>query len=52
MWRAAGFTVVRFDEEDSPRAREVGHALGWDRDSGMDLEHGLFATWSLFEKPR
>jgi len=52
MWRAAGFEVVRFDQDDSPRARAMGHALHWDRDGGMDLEHGLFATWSLFEKPR
>jgi SAM-dependent methyltransferase len=52
MWRAAGFVVERFDEDDSPRARDMGHALRWDRDAGMDLEHGLFATWSLFEKPR
>jgi SAM-dependent methyltransferase len=52
MWRAAGFEVVRFDEDDSPRARAMGHALHWDRDGGMDLEHGLFATWSLFQKPR
>ena len=52
MWRQAGFEVVRFDEDDSPRARAMGHALHWDRDDGMDLEHGLFATWSLFEKPR
>ena len=52
QWRAAGFVVKRFDEDDSARARKMGHALGWDRDHGMDLEHDLFATWSLFEKPR
>jgi len=53
MWRAAGFRVVEFDQDDTPAAREMGHALGWDRGSSpMDLEHDLFATWSLFEKPR
>ena len=52
MWRAAGFEVEAFDQDDSPRARAMGHALHWDRDSGMDLENGLFATWSLFKKPR
>ncbi|MGH7741183.1 MAG: class I SAM-dependent methyltransferase [Candidatus Eiseniibacteriota bacterium] len=52
MWRAAGFEVLAFDQDDSPRARAMGHALHWDRDSGMDLENGLFATWSLFRKPR
>jgi hypothetical protein len=44
--------VRAFDEDDSPQARVMGHALKWDRDDGMDLEHDLFATWSLFEKPR
>jgi SAM-dependent methyltransferase len=52
QWRAAGFKVVAFDRDDSPAARAMGHALGWDRgESPMDLEHDLFATWSLFEKP-
>lgn len=52
QWRAAGFRVVAFDRDDSPAARAMGHALGWDRgESPMDLEHDLFATWSLFEKP-
>ena len=51
-WRAAGFRVVAFDRDDSPAARAMGRALGWDRgESPMDLEHDLFATWSLFEKP-
>ncbi len=51
-WKAAGFRVVAFDRDDSPAARRMGHALGWDRgQGGMDLEHDLFATWSLFEKP-
>jgi len=55
-WKAAGFRVVAFDRDDSPAARAMGHALGWDAGGaaggGMDLEHDLFATWSLFEKPR
>jgi len=43
---------VAFDRDDSPAARAMGHALGWDAGPGaMDLEHDLFATWSLFEKP-
>jgi SAM-dependent methyltransferase len=50
-WRAAGFRVVVFDRDDSPAARTMGQALGWDA-GGMDLAHDLFATWSLFEKPR
>jgi len=52
QWKAAGFRVVAFDRDDSPAARAMGHALGWDAGPGaMDLEHDLFATWSLFEKP-
>lgn len=52
LWQAAGFRVVVFDRDDSPAARAMGHALGWDRGgSPMNLETDLFATWSLFEKP-
>ncbi len=48
-WTSAGFRVIAFDEDDSPAARTMGHALGWDAgDGAMDLEHDLFATWSLF----
>ena len=50
-WEAAGFKVVAFDVDDSPAARVMGHALGWDQgDGGMKLEQDLFATWSLFER--
>jgi SAM-dependent methyltransferase len=52
-WRAAGFRALAFDRDDSEAARAMGHALGWDRgENPMDLTHDLFATWSLFEKPR
>jgi SAM-dependent methyltransferase len=48
-WEAAGFKVVAYDVDDSPAARVMGHALGWDQgDGGMKLEQDLFATWSLF----
>jgi SAM-dependent methyltransferase len=48
-WEAAGFKVVSYDVDDSPAARVMGHALGWDQgDGGMKLEQDLFATWSLF----
>jgi hypothetical protein len=48
-WEAAGFKVVTYDVDDSPAARAMGHALGWDRgDGGMKLKQDLFATWSLF----
>lgn len=48
-WEKAGFKVVEFDRDDSPAARTMGHALGWDA-GGMKLEDDLFATWSLFER--
>jgi SAM-dependent methyltransferase len=51
MWQAAGFRVLAFDQDDSPAARRMGRALGWDQGQGaMDLDHDLFATWSMFQK--
>jgi hypothetical protein len=51
MWTAAGFKVVVFDRDDSPAARAMGHALGWDEgEGGMKLDSDLFATWSLFQR--
>jgi len=51
MWDRAGFRVVEFDRDDSPAARAMGHALGWDQgEGGMKLEQDLFATWSLFRR--
>jgi len=53
LWKAAGFKVIVFDRDDSPAARRMGHALGWDQGSSpMDLEKDLFATYTLVEKPR
>ena len=51
MWTAAGFKVLEFDRDDSPAARAMAHALGWDRgEHGMKLDTDLFATWSLFQR--
>ena len=51
MWERAGFRVVEFDRDDSPAARAMAHALGWDQaEQGMKLELDLFATWSLFRR--
>ncbi len=53
LWERAGFEVVAFDRDDSPAARAMGHALGWDQgDRPMDLAKDLFATYSLFRKKR
>ncbi len=52
VWATAGFRVLEHDRDDAPAARAQGHALQWDRgDSPMDLEHDLFALYTLVEKP-
>jgi SAM-dependent methyltransferase len=52
VWESAGFQIIAFDREDSEAAREVAHALGWDRgDTPIDLKADLFATYSLMRKP-
>jgi hypothetical protein len=48
QWEAAGFHVVELDRDDSPAARAMGRALGWDADD--DLEENLFALYTLVEK--
>jgi SAM-dependent methyltransferase len=51
-WAAAGFRVLVFDRDDSAAARAMGRALEWDRgEDRMDLEHDLFAWYTLLEKP-
>jgi hypothetical protein len=46
-----GYVALEFDRDDSPAAREMAHALGWDTgEGGMKLEQDLFATWSLFRR--
>jgi hypothetical protein len=53
MWQRAGFVVTYFDRDDSEAARKMGHALGWDQgERPMDLEHDLFATFTLVTKPK
>lgn len=47
-----GFRVLEHDRDDSLVARAQGHALQWDcGDPAMDLEHDLFALYTLVEKP-
>lgn len=51
LWEASGFRVIEFDRDDSPAARAMAHALGWDQGEGaMDLAKDLFATYTLVEK--
>mgnify|MGYP001018374921 CR=1 FL=1 len=52
--QGAGFRVRDYDRSDTPAARSLGRALGWDRpDLGaraMDLESNLFALYTLVER--
>ena len=44
----AGFEVLAYDRDDSPAARTMAHALGWDAgERPMDLAKDLFATYTL-----
>jgi hypothetical protein len=45
-----GLEVLAFDVEDSAAARTLGKAIGWDRNSGMDVEKDLFAWYTVVRK--
>ncbi|MFN5944272.1 MAG: hypothetical protein ACK5ZG_01940 [Phycisphaerae bacterium] len=48
---AAGFEVIKFDEDDTPAAREMGRKLEWDNGaSAMDLESDLVVSYTLLRK--
>jgi SAM-dependent methyltransferase len=51
VWQKAGFRLIAFDQDDSPAARAMAHALGWDQGSEpIDLKSDLFAMYSLMER--
>ncbi len=51
MLEAAGFTILKFDEDDSVEVRRMARAFGWDRgEGGMDLEKDLFAHYTLLRR--
>lgn len=54
-WENAGFRVLAFDVNDDVPVRAMAKAYGWnksvDDEPGMDLEHDLFAWYTLLEKP-
>jgi SAM-dependent methyltransferase len=53
MLEKAGLKVLSFNTDDTPAIRELAKALGWDEgQSPMDLEHDLFATYTLAQKPK
>lgn len=52
LFERVGFRVVAFDVDDTAAARVMARALGWDRGPDkMDLEHDLFARYTLVERP-
>lgn len=52
LYERVGFRVVAFDADDTPAARAMARALGWDRGpDAMDLKNGLFAQYTLVERP-
>lgn len=52
LFERVGFRVVAFDVDDSGAVRALAHALGWDRGrEAIDLEHDLFALYTLAERP-
>lgn len=53
LLEGAGFEVVAYDRDDSPAARTMAHALGWDAgEHPMDLANDLFATYTLLRRAR
>jgi len=50
-WERAGFVVRAIDVDDSAAARRMGHAVGWDREPGVDLARDYFAMYTLLERP-
>jgi hypothetical protein len=49
---ATGFEVEALDRDDTPFARAMGKALGWDHDDPpLDVDHGLFAAYTLVRRP-
>jgi 2-polyprenyl-3-methyl-5-hydroxy-6-metoxy-1,4-benzoquinol methylase len=48
----AGFSVVKFDQDDTPGVRIVGRNLGWNEgEDAMDIDGDLFATYTLLRRP-
>jgi len=53
LYQQVGFRVLAFEVDDTPFARTMGRALGWNRGAdAMDLDHDLFGQWTLVQKPR
>jgi SAM-dependent methyltransferase len=52
MLEKAGLDVLNLDTDDTAAMREFAKALGWDQGANpIDLDHDLFATYTLAVKP-
>jgi hypothetical protein len=53
-WKAAGFEVVAFDQDDTAAMNAVAHLLGWgeDPDDKWDIDHDLSVLYTLVKRPR
>jgi hypothetical protein len=49
-FEGAGLEVLHLDVVDDIEARRFGHALGWDKEGGMNLESDLFAWYTIARK--
>jgi SAM-dependent methyltransferase len=53
LWQEAGFVLLVFDRDDTEFVRVMGRTMGWDRgEDAMDLQHDLFATYTVVRRPR
>lgn len=51
QFRAAGFTVIELDRDDTPAIRDLGHALRWDvGEDAMDLKSDLSVLYTLVRR--
>ncbi len=52
LYERVGLRVVAFEVDDTTAARAMARTLGWDRGAdAMDVERGLFAQYTLVERP-
>jgi hypothetical protein len=53
QYQAAGFVVRVFERDDTAATRRMAHLLGWDSGpESVDIEHDLFASYTLLERAR
>jgi SAM-dependent methyltransferase len=51
QWEAAGFVVIALDVDQTPTAKRLARALGWDRGAdAMDLENDFSVLYTMVER--